>query len=287
MTMDLDRIGARSEPMRRTWQARDCALYALALGAGWDELEYLGGAASGATQKVFPSFVLAGIMAAESASWPDPGFATGDYAPHEIVHGEQALAIHAPIGPCGDAQTTTRVAGIYDKGSGALVVLEVEARDTASGAAIFTATTSLFVKGHGGFGGERGPKGARVELPERPPDHCIETPTLPIQTLLYRHAGYDANPIHVDPAVAQKAGFRGPILMGLNTLGIACRSLIHAVGESKPESLRGLSGRFANPGYNGDVLTTEIWQEPERVLYRVVNQQGSLLLDAGSASFAV
>ncbi len=286
MTMYLDRIGARSEPTRRTWEARDCALYALALGAGWDELEYVSQVASETTQKVFPSFVLAGVMAAESASWPDPGFATGDYAPHEIVHGEQALAIHAPIGPCGDAHTTTRVAGIYDKGSGALVVLAVEANDTATGAPVFTATTSLFVMGHGGFGGERGPSSGGAKIPERAPDHRVETQTLPIQTLLYRHAGRDENAIHVDPAVAQEAGFKGPILMGLNTLGIACRALVRAVGDSRPEHLRTLSGRFSSPGYNGDVLVTEIWQEETGIRYRVVNQEGSLLLDAGKASFA-
>jgi len=284
--MFLDRVGARSEPARRSWEARDCALYALAQGAGWDDLEYLSESAAGPAQKVLPTFVLAGVMAAESASWPDPGFATGDYAPHEIVHGEQALEIHAPIGPRGDVNTATRVAGIYDKGSGALVVLEVEASDSASGAPVFTATTSLFVLGHGDFGGERGPSSGGAKLPERPPDHRVETPTLPIQTLLYRHAGHDENAVHVDPAAARKAGFPEPILMGLNTLGIACRALVRTVGDSMPERLRALSGRFASPGYNGDVLATEIWQEETGARYRVVNQEGSLLIDAGRASFA-
>ena len=286
MTMYLDRVGACSEPARRSWDPSDCTLYALAQGAGWDDLEFVSESAAGSALKVYPTFVLAGVMAAESASWPDPGFATGDYAPHEIVHGEQALEIHSPVGPSGDVQTTTRVAGIYDKGSGALVVLAVEANDPATGAPVFTATTSLFVMGHGGFGGERGPSSGGAKIPEREPDHRVETQTLPIQTLLYRHAGRDQNAIHVDPAVAQEAGFKGPILMGLNTLGIACRAILCAVGDSKPELLRTLSGRFSKPGYNGDVLVTEIWVEETGVHYRVVNQEGSLLLDAGKASFA-
>src|SRR5262245_2821147 len=289
MAMYLDRVGAESAPARRSWRPRECALYALALGAGFGELEY---AAEGPAQLVYPTFVLSGVMAAEAEEWPDPGFATGDYAPHEIVQGEQALVVHAPILPQGEVLSRTRVAGIYDKGSGALVVLEVSARDAASARPLFTATTSLFVRGHGGFGGERGPRGPAREVPGRPPDLRVTHPTLAVQTLLWRHAGNDPNAIHVDPEVARRAGFRAPILSGLNTLGFACRALVHGVARGRPERLRSLAGRFASPGYNGDSLTTEIWtaHEPdelgERVaLFRVVNQEGSALIEQGRATF--
>ena len=135
-------------------------------------------------------------MAAEAETWPDPGFATGDYAPHEIVQGEQALALHAPIGPSGDVESRTRVAGIYDKGSGALVVLEVRADDAANGAPLFTATTSLFVKGHGGFGGERGPRAPRQRRARARSRSAVTHATLPSRRLLWRHAGNDPNAIH-------------------------------------------------------------------------------------------
>jgi acyl dehydratase len=293
MSMYLDRVGAESAPVRRTWRPRDCALYALALGAGWDELAF---AAEGPGQLVYPTFVLSGVMAAEAESWPDPGFATGDYAPHEIVQGEQALVVHAPIHASGDVLARTRVAGIHDKGTGALVVLEVHAADAATGAPVFTATTSLFVRGHGGFGGERGPRsggGPKREVPARPPDLRVTHATLPVQTLLWRHAGNDPNAIHVDPEVARRAGFRAPILSGLNTLGFACRALVHAVAGGRPERLRSLAGRFASPGYNGDLLTTEIWTGPDlardergdrMTLFRVVSQEGAVLVDRGRAT---
>lgn len=290
MTMDLDRIGAESPPARRGWQPRDCALYALAVGAGWDELAFL---REGPAQLVYPSFVLSGVMAAEAESWPDPGFATGRYAPHEIVQGEQALALHAPIGPRGEVETRTRVAGIYDKGSGALVVLEVRADDAASGAPVFTATTSLFVKGHGGFGGERGPRAPRSDAPARAPDLRITHATLPIQSLLWRHAGNDPNQIHVDPQIAQRAGFRAPILSGLNTLGFACRALVEGAAGGVPARLRSLRARFASPGYNGDALTTEVWcgddtgrdESGHRIaLFRVANQDGAALIEQGRAT---
>jgi hypothetical protein len=291
MTMYLHRVGAQSEPARRTWRPRDCALYAVAVGAGFEAPEFV---REGAAQRVYPAFVLSGVMAAEAESWPDPGFATGDYAPHEIVQGEQALVLHAPVGPSGDVVSRTRVAGIYDKGSGALVVLEVGAADHATGAPLFTATTSLFVKGHGGFGGERGPQNPRHDPPARAADLCITHATLPVQTLLWRHAGNDPNEIHLDPELAARAGFRAPILSGLNTLGFACRALVHAVAGGWPERLRSLAGRFASPGYNGDALTTEIWTAglgrdahgDHQVLFRVVNQDRSVLIDKGVATFS-
>jgi acyl dehydratase len=292
MTMYLQRVGAQSTPAHRSWRPRDCALYAIAVGAGFEAPEFV---REGASQRVYPSFVLSGVMAAEAESWPDPGFATGDYALHEIVQGEQALVLHAPIGPCGDVVSQTRVAGIFDKGSGALVVLEVGASDRASGAPLFTATTSLFVKGHGGFGGERGPRGELHARPARAADLRVTHATLPVQTLLWRHAGNDPNQIHLDPELAARAGFRAPILSGLNTLGFACRALVHALAGGAPDRLRSLAGRFASPGYNGDALSTEVWTGDELgcdargdryALFRVVNQDGAVLVDHGTATIA-
>jgi len=290
MAMHLHRVGAKSEPARRTWGPRDCSLYAIAVGAGFEAPGFV---REGGGQRVYPSFVLSGVMAAEAESWPDPGFATGDYAPHEIVQGEQALVLHAPVAPAGDVVSHTRVAGIYDKGSGALVVLEVLAADRATGAPLFTATTSLFVKGHGGFGGERGPRAERPEPPARAADARISHATLPVQSLLWRHAGHDPNAIHLDPEVAARAGFRAPILSGLNTFGSACRALVHEAAGGDPARLRSLAGRFASPGYNGDRLTTEIWagadlgrdaQGDRHALFRVVNQDGAVLIDRGVAT---
>jgi len=294
MGMYLERVGAESPPARRIWRPRDCSLYALGLGAGWDELEFVTEGVANLEQKVYPTFVLAGVMSAEAETWPDPGFETGSYDLHQLVLGQQRLVLHDVVGPSGDVTSRTRVAGIYDKGSGALVLLEVQGDDTATGRPVFTATTGLFVIGEGGFGGERGPSGAPAP-PDRPPDDRVEHATLGVQTLLYRHAGNDANPVHLDPDFARRAGFRGPILTGLNTLGFAGRAMVHSVAAGDAQRLRSIDGRFAAPGYNGDVLTTEVWEGDDLgvdelgdrvVLYRVVNQEGAVLLDRGRATFA-
>src|SRR5262249_33410590 len=126
-------------------------------------------------------------------------------------------------------------------------------------------------------------------------DARVTCPTLPVQTLLWRHAGNDPNAIHVDPEVAARAGFRAPILSGLNTLGFACRALVDAQASGEPARLRSLAARFARPGYNGDALTTEIWSGGElgrdargdrRALFRVVDQEGAVLIANGLATFS-
>jgi acyl dehydratase len=285
MTVYLDRIGAETKEAVRSWEPRDCSLYALAVGAGFDEPSFTAGT------DVYPTFALS-LTAAEAASWPDPALATGDFDLHQVVLGQQSLVLHERLRPSGRVRMRTRVGGIFDKGSGALIGLETLAIDDWSGADVFTSTSSLFVVGEGGFGGDRGPATAAAP-PDRAPDHVVTFPTLAIQTLLYRHAGNDDNPVHVDPEFAIAAGFDGPILTGQNTLGFACRALVETVADGDPANLASIEGRFGSPGYNGDALTTLIWFGPDvgttadghaLAVFSVANQRGDTVLDRGRAT---
>src|SRR6202043_2141754 len=83
----------------------------------------------------------------------------GDFDPAMLVHGEQAIRLHGEIPTQGTVSTTTRVAGMYDKGSAGLVVLESESRHAATGELAFTSRSALFIRGAGGFGGPRNPEG--------------------------------------------------------------------------------------------------------------------------------
>jgi acyl dehydratase len=285
MGVFLDRVGAESERRRRAWGPRDCSLYALGVGASFAELPYVGDSVAGIEQLVYPTFVLSGVMAAESADWPDPAFSTGDFPLEKVVHGQQALQLHRPIGPSGVVVTWTRVAGIHDKRSGALVVLEVHAVDAVSSEPVFTARTGLFVMGEGGFGGDPEPASPSAVAPSRDPDGLVAHPTLPIQTLLWRHAGHDPNPLHVDPDFARRAGFPGPILSGLNSLGFACRALVDTCPGPGAGRLATIAGRFAAPALNGDTLTTAVWDEGDAVLFRTTNERGDVIVDRGLATF--
>ena len=46
----------------------------------------------------------------------------GDFDPSMLVHAEQYFELHRPLPVTGTAATTSTVTGIYDEGSGALVV---------------------------------------------------------------------------------------------------------------------------------------------------------------------
>ena len=76
-------------------------------------------------------------------------------------------------------RTIATVTGIYDKGSGALVVTENAAVDAATGEPLVTSRSSAFIRGEGGFGGERGPTRRVGTRPDREPDHRVVQPTRP------------------------------------------------------------------------------------------------------------
>ena len=113
-----------------------------------------------------------------------------------------------------------------------------------------------------GDGGYDGPSGTPRPAPEEPgdqPDRTVAVATRPEQALLYRLNG-DPNPLHLDPAVAQKAGFERPILHGLCTFGIACHALQRTFAADDPDTLRSMSARFSAPVFPGETVEVEMWR---------------------------
>lgn len=304
MTMDLGRVGFETAPRRIGWTPEECALYALSLGAGFEAPEFVrvpqresvGEGASVRPQRVYPTFVLAGVMARESAQWRHPGLETGDYAVHQMLLAQVRLELAGPVAAQAEVLVRSRVEGIYDlrnASRSALVELSVRAEDARSGRPVFRAVNSLFVRGEGGFGGPPAPERPDARVPERGPDHSSTETTGPNQSLLYAHAGHDPHPIHVDPDAARRAGLRAPLLHGLNSLGIAGRVLLHALAAGEPARLRSLEASFAAPAYNGDALTTQIWVDDAnaangtlRAIFRVLNQEGVAVIERGRAVFS-
>ena len=105
-----------------------------------------------------------------------------------------------------------------------------------TGEVVYYNVFGTFIRGEGGFGGEKGPA-AGNEPPDRPPDKVVEAPTHPEQALLYRLSG-DINPLHADPGFAAMAGYEKPILHGLCSFGFAGRAVLKEYCDNDPEKFK-------------------------------------------------
>jgi acyl dehydratase len=252
MPLNPDAVGAQSEPAEFSWTSKDALLYAVSIGAGADELAFTTENTNGVDQQVFPTFPVVIGWGRGSAMGN-----IGTFNPALLVHGQQSVTLHRPIPVAGTATLTSEVTGIYDKGKAAVVVTSTDAvLDT--GEPLYTNTMSAFIRGEGGWGGDRGPSGAKNVPPERDPDHVVTYQTSPDQAFVYRLSG-DRNPLHTDPSFAAIGGFDRPILHGLCSYGFTGRALLHSLCDGDPARFHHIEARFAAPVLPGDALTVRMW----------------------------
>ena len=272
MALKHDLVGKTSAPLAFEYTWKDVVLYALGVGAKADELDYL---YEGRGPKVLPTFAAVPCF----TSLIDVLLRVE--APLEkVLHGEQRIVLHRPIPPAATLQSRSTIRGIYDKGKGALVAVDCATVDE-SGVPVFDNSFSIFVRGEGGFGGERGPEQEKLEVPASAPAF-EQTEMIPAeQALLYRLSG-DLNPLHADPAFAKLAGFERPILHGLCTYGYAGRAIVRGACDGHPDKLRSFGARFSGTVVPGDRITTRGWKLPDgRYLVNVVNQANQPVLSHG------
>jgi acyl dehydratase len=283
MPINPEAVGSRSEPERRRWSSKDSLVYALGVGAGAQdplaELEFTTENSQDVTQRALPTMpVVLGAGAGGAYA------SIGSFNPAMLVHGEQAVSLAREVPPEGELEAVTEVVGVYDKGSGALVVTETTATSVADGRPLFTTRSGAFIRGEGGWGGDRGPS-SRFAAPDRDADHEVTYPTRTDQALLYRLSG-DRNPLHSDPKFAAMAGFDRPILHGLCTYGFTGRALLHSLCGGDPALFRSMGGRFSSPVFPGEPLTVRVWVEGDgAAVFQTLGGDGRVVLDAGQATF--
>jgi acyl dehydratase len=254
-------LAAKFPSATSSYEIDDVILYHLGIGAGVpptdpNELEY----AYEKSLKVLPSFGVIPVFGAMGASlFNVEGL---EFNPAMLLHGEQDIEIHRPLPTQAKLESEVRIAGIYDKGKAALVVLEVKTSE--GGSPLFTNRFSLFLRGEGGFGGQAGPK-AGNEAPSRAPDLTVESKTLPQQALLYRLSG-DKNPLHADPAFAKMGGFDAPILHGLCSFGIVCKAAVDHALKGDVAKVARYQARFAGVFFPGETMVTSIWRDGNQLL---------------------
>jgi len=193
--------------------------------------------------------------------------------------------VKKPFPIAANVTTMSTIRAIYDKGRGALIVADAETTDEA-GEVLCVNTFGAFVRGEGGFGGDRGPSGPKNVPPERPPDEVVEMQTLPQQALIYRLSG-DRNPLHADPNFAKMAGYDQPILHGLCTFGHVARAVIQKYCGGDPDRFKGLDVRFSGVVFPGDKIITEMWKESNtQITLQAKTQRGEVVLGNAAATVA-
>jgi acyl dehydratase len=123
---------------------------------------------------------------------------------------------------------------------------------------LWTNDAQIFVRGEGGWGGDRGPS-TRLEEPAGAPDRTVERPVREEQALLYRLSG-DWNPLHADPEFAKLAGFDRPILHGLCTYGMTLKAVVDTLLGGDVARVRSYTTRFAGVVYPGETLRIRMWR---------------------------
>jgi acyl dehydratase len=261
-------LAAELDPIEFSWSSSDVQLYHLGLGAGADpmdprELRYL----VDDTPQVLPTFgnVAATFHATKPPTVRFPGI---DIELSRVLHASEQVSAPAPLPPSGSAKAVTRFTDIWDKGKAAVIWSETTAT-APEGTVLWTQRRSIFARGEGGFGGERGPSGSGSAAPDRAPDLELEIAILPQQALLYRLCG-DRNPLHSDPEFAAAAGFPRPILHGLCTYGMTCKALVDALLDADVAGVASYGARFTGVAYPGETLKAAVWKEDGRLLASVV-----------------
>lgn len=272
-----DVIGSRLKDVVYKYTNTESILYALAIGVSTkqsDSMRFIFEKDRNFT--VHPTFVLIPAMAVVRDSILTGKFNGLSVDPSRLVLGEQYLEVFEPMPPSGNVVSKGYVAEVLDKGSSGMVVAtNVESFDQDSGVKLAFCQGVFFVRQaiQSGFKRSSQKIYAVTEAPRGPPHATIQEATGVDQAALYRMAGYrDANPLHIDPKFAQRAGFPSPLMHGLCLLGYAARHVLEAFCKNDVGQFRAIKVRFTSPVYPGDTLRSDMWYlNPSRIHVQTTN----------------
>jgi acyl dehydratase len=273
MTVDLADSRATCYSPERSWISADAILYDLGVGAvaadPLAEVEFTTENSHGLTQQVLPTFVMV-----IGSGQDDGGPGQGDFAVAQLLHAEQSITVHGALPPVA-LHSRGRLAGFYDTDTDALIVMDSETTDVATGELIAETRTSLFAPSEGGFDSPRADS-EPWQVPDRPADHVVTYRTREDQALLCHRSG-DRNPLHSDTWLAVGAGFDRAILQGLCSYGFTSGALLRAVCDCDPARFRSMQARFSAPVRLGDTLDVHVWDEGDVCLFRAYVGQTAVL----------
>lgn len=277
MGLDLSAIGRPLGPFIREYGWKDIVLYALSVGAGFDELEYVWEK----NLKIIPTFSVAStfyefLVAVWNQSKSNP---------KGVLHGEEEIIFYNSIPNSGKLITDARITDYFDKGDKGAVIRAESNTIHSNGAKLFTCIMNIFSRYDGGFGGKKNIS-RNIAIHADRADFIVNDKTSPNQTLLYRLTG-DLMQGHIDPELAREWGFERPIMHGLCTMGFGCRALVNTLIKGNPENTKRIACRFTQPLYPGEPITTNIWVTGcGKAAWQVVHgNTGQIIIDNGEFEY--
>lgn len=227
-------IGSSTGYRTMSYNWRDVALYALAVGAEEEDITFT----YEKNMKVLPTFGVLPVFSNINITPEQPGaysafFLARDLMAKELgrevpnaLHMWHEITIHHPINPVsGKMIYEQRIKGSYPwKGKGVITELEIPVYDEAGHLLCMNRSTAA-TRIAGLKEDDTVPPVTKVAFPDREPDFVKDSEITKTQNMLYRLTG-DTTPAHADPEIA-RTQFNSKVFMhGLCTYGFACRMAV-------------------------------------------------------------
>lgn len=282
-------LGASTGYRKIEYNWRDVILYALGVGAGEEELDFV----YEKNLKAIPTFGTLPCFCTvkNEPRYPLPYPASELLADHlrretkktvNGLHMSLEFRYHRPLDAVkGTLLYEDKIEQIYDWGSkGVVIETKMPVYDEAGRLICENISTSGYFAG-GEFGGPKMPKHV-TEIPERVPDMIVKDGFSKNQNLIYRLSG-DTNLGHVDPETAKTYGQPRPFMQGLCSYGYACRLAVKALIPNEPERLKRMYAQMRSITFPGTEIALHIWKIADgRAVFRLVEiVSGNVILDKG------
>jgi acyl dehydratase len=199
-----------------------------------------------------------------------------------LVHGEHAMSFARPLRHDDVLHLTAELTAHAEKPSGRVATFAI--RGDVGGERVLDGTTTFFIRS-ATPPPKDGPKEKKAEpAAPPPPDLVVAQPVALDQAVRYAPASGDHNPIHLDEAVAKKAGLPGTILHGLCSMAFAARDLCDHLGGGDPARLASIAVRWSKPVLPGSTLSLQVWgKAPGPVTFVVLGPDGKPVITDGRA----
>jgi len=280
--------GMNSGWSRISYNWRDSALYALAVGADENDLEYF----YEKNMKAVPSFACVPFYSAVNTEpripypWP-VHYQAQEYLSCRLgrkvergMHMAFQMEMKKPIDPVkGTFVYNTSIRKVYDRGEKGIVLEIDNPVYDESGMLICRNTSWNILRGLGAYSGEAFPR-SDIVYPGREADTVMDSCISKTANALYRLTG-DTNYSHIDPELSASRGQDRPFMQGLSSFGYACLLAVKALIPSQPERMKKMYVQMRSVAFPGTPVRLQIWKTAKgRAVFRYLDMNtGKAILD--------